>query len=144
MQAIAVGSRRPAVIRGNGHALLADIGGTNARFALADVAAPSPLLRDTIRTYAVADFPSLAAAAAHYVEATHAQAGLGVFAVAGRVDGDEARMTNHAWVISASRVRDALGLRALHLVNDFVAQSMAIRIPLMRALSGRILRRCVR
>ena len=37
-------------------------------------------------------------------------------------------MTNQAWVISASRVRDALGLRALHLVNDFVAQSMAIRL----------------
>jgi glucokinase len=47
---------------GTGHALLADIGGTNARFALADVSAQTPLLHDSIRTYAVADFPSLAAA----------------------------------------------------------------------------------
>jgi glucokinase len=113
---------------GTAHALLADIGGTNARFALADVSAQTPLLHDSIRTYAVADFPSLAAAALHYVNATQADATLGVFAVAGRVDGDEARMTNHAWVISASRVREALKLQALHLVNDFVAQSMAIRL----------------
>jgi glucokinase len=49
-------------------------------------------------------------------------------AVAGRVDGDVARLTNHPWVISASRVREALGLDALHLVNDFVAQSMAVRL----------------
>jgi len=113
---------------GNGRALLADIGGTNARFALADVSSQTPLLHDSIQTYAVADFPSLAAAARHYVDTTQVRATLGVFAVAGRVDGDEARMTNHAWVISASRVRDALGLGSLHLVNDFVAQSMAIRL----------------
>lgn len=112
-----------------GRALLADIGGTNARFALADVFARTPLLHDSIRTYAVADFPSLADAARHYIDTTHAHATLGVFAVAGRVEGDEARMTNHAWVISASRVRDALGLDdGMYLVNDFVAQSMAIRL----------------
>ena len=113
--------------------LLADIGGTNARFALARPAQPSALDHDSIRTYAVADFPSLAAAAAHYLEGMQA-AGVqahparAVMAVAGRVDGDIARMTNHAWVISASRVREALGLDALWLVNDFVAQSMAIRL----------------
>lgn len=113
---------------GDGRALLADIGGTNARFALADVSTPTRLLHDSIRTYAVADFPSLAAAARHYLDAIQGRASLGVFAVAGRVEGDEARMTNHAWVISASRVRDALGLEALHLVNDFVAQAMSIRL----------------
>lgn len=108
-----------------GPVLLADIGGTNARFAFARLA-PAVLLHDSIRTYAVADFPSLADAAAHYLAETGVHVARAVMAVAGRVDGDIARLTNHPWVISASRVREALGLDALHLVNDFVAQSMAI------------------
>ena len=57
-----------------------------------------------------------------------AQVRRGVFAVAGRVDGDEARITNHPWVISRSRTRDMLGFDAVHLLNDFAAQAMAIRL----------------
>ena len=72
-------------------ALLADIGGTNARFALAqpDRAAPQ-LLPDSVQVFAVADFPSLADAARHYLDRTGATPSHGVFAVAGRVDGDGA------------------------------------------------------
>ena len=108
--------------------LLGDIGGTNARFALARLHDAPMLDHDSIRTCAVADFPSLAAAAAHYLDAIAVKVRRAVFAVAGRVEGDVARLTNHPWVISASRVREALGLDALHLVNDFVAQSMAVRL----------------
>jgi len=110
--------------------LLADIGGTNARFALAAVSADVPLLDDSVKEYAVADFPSLGEAARHYLQQTgfSAQNGAprnGVFAVAGRVDGDEARITNHPWVISVTRTRLALGFDGLMLVNDFAAQAMA-------------------
>jgi glucokinase len=107
--------------------LLADIGGTNARFALARLD-PAMLEHDSIRTYGVADFPSLSDAAAHYLDETGTRVNRAVMAVAGRVEGDVARLTNHPWVISASRVREALALDALHLVNDFVAQSMAVRL----------------
>ncbi len=110
------------------YALLGDIGGTNARFALAHVSAESVLLAESIRTYDVAAFPSLSAAARHYMDEMSVNATFGVLAVAGRVEGDEARMTNHAWVISASRVRDTLGLDAVYLVNDFVAQAASIRL----------------
>ena len=113
--------------------LLADIGGTNARFALADTSLATPLIADSIGEYAVADFPSLADAARHYLDQTDAtvQDGgprNGVFAVAGRVDGDEARITNHPWVISLSRTRSALGFDGLKLVNDFAAQAMAVSL----------------
>ena len=108
--------------------LLADIGGTNARFALADTSAPEPLLVDSVREFVVADFPSLADAAQHYLSETNAVAQNGVFAVAGRVDGDEARITNHPWVISVHRTRQALGFEGLKLVNDFAAQAMAISL----------------
>jgi glucokinase len=106
--------------------LLADIGGTNARFALADVTAPSPLVMDSIREYAVADFPSLPHAAARYLEETAATVKRAVIAVAGRVDGDEARITNFPWTISIRRSCEALKLDGMRLVNDFTAQSMAV------------------
>ncbi|MEO6102797.1 MAG: glucokinase [Pseudoxanthomonas sp.] len=108
--------------------LLADIGGTNARFALADTSLETPLIVDSIGEYAVKDFPSLADAAQHYLKQTGATAQNGVFAVAGRVDGDEARITNHPWVISLSRTRNALGFDGLRLVNDFAAQAMAVSL----------------
>ncbi|WP_066096170.1 glucokinase [Xanthomonas massiliensis] len=106
--------------------LVADIGGTNARFALADVAADTPLDLGSVRSFAVTDFPSLGHAAQHYLDEIGQDARRGVFAVAGRVDGDEARITNHPWVISRSRTCAMLGFEQLALINDFAAQAMAI------------------
>ncbi|HBK45745.1 MAG TPA: glucokinase [Xanthomonadaceae bacterium] len=108
--------------------LVADIGGTNARFALADLDASVPLLDDSIREFAVVEFASLGDAARHYLEQIGVSASKGVFAVAGRVDGDEARITNHPWVISRSRTASMLGFEQLHLINDFAAQAMAISL----------------
>jgi glucokinase len=119
---------------GGTRVLLADIGGTNARFALADPAAEYPLLEDSVQRFAVADFPSLAEAARHYLHETgQHDAGIvhGVFAVAGRVEGDIARITNHPWVISRPRTQVQLGFERVTLVNDFAAQAMAI--PLLKA-----------
>jgi glucokinase len=107
--------------------LLADIGGTHARFALADTAAPRPLREDTAETFPVDRFASLADAARHYLEAAGASARSAVVAVAGPVRDGQARMTNHPWVVSADRLGDALGLADVVLVNDFVAQAMAVR-----------------
>ena len=87
-----------------------------------------PLLEESIRSYAVDDFPSLADAARHHLEETGARPGSAVLAVAGRVEREQARMTNHPWVVSAERVRDALDLESVLLVNDFVAQSAAVRL----------------
>ena len=58
--------------------LIADIGGTNARFALADPHAASPLLVASVREFPVAAFPSLAEAAAHYLDQVGTRARRGV------------------------------------------------------------------
>src|SRR5690606_38890271 len=118
--------REESLMATGSHALLADVGGTNVRFALADTGADLPLLPDSVARYPVAEFPSLADAARHYLGDTGAEVSEGVFAVAARVDVDEARMTNHPWVISRSRLCEQIGLRRLELVNDFTAQSVAI------------------
>jgi glucokinase len=111
--------------------LLADIGGTNARFALADPARAAPLLVESVRSFGVAGFASLADAARHYLDGAGGERGgvdAGVFALAGRIDGDEARITNHDWTISRAQTCNALGLDQLRFVNDFAAQAMAIRL----------------
>ena len=111
--------------------LLADIGGTNARFALADTDRPAPLLVDSVRQFEVTEFPSLSDAARHYLDSLpggHHEPGSAVFAVAGRVTGDHARITNHHWVISRIATQQALGLDSLRLVNDFAAQAMAVEL----------------
>ena len=112
-------------------ALLADIGGTNARFALADLSLRAPLQVETIREFEVVGFSSLAHAAQHYLHDRGVSGGdlcSAVFAIAGRIEGDHARITNHPWVISKAATREALELRGLRLVNDFSAQAMAIEL----------------
>jgi glucokinase len=112
-------------------ALLADVGGTNVRFALAELSGSKPLHADSVRGFEVANFPSLAAAATHYLEGfagERAQVATGVFALAGRIDGDAARITNHTWTISREATQAEVGLANLRLVNDFAAQAMAISL----------------
>lgn len=112
-------------------ALLADIGGTNARFALADTQQRAPLIVDSVRQFDVAHFPTLTDAARHYLDALPLPGGnvrSAVFAIAGRINGDEVRITNHPWVISRAATQRALGLDTLRLVNDFAAQAMAIQL----------------
>jgi len=112
-------------------ALLADIGGTHARFALADIGKAAPLIDASIRQFEVARFASLVDAAKDYLDQTVATPGTveqGVFAVAGRVEGDNASITNHPWHISGIEAQQALGLRRTRLVNDFAAQAMAMSL----------------
>lgn len=111
-----------------GPVLLADIGGTHARFALADPGAARPLRDATIRQADVDAYPSLADAARAYLRELGTPVARGVFAVAGPVRDDEVRMTNHPWRIVRASLREALSLSALELVNDFAAQAMALRL----------------
>lgn len=110
-------------------ALIADIGGTWARFALArQEGSATPLLLAEARL-AVANYPSLIAAASHYLEDLDdslPRPRQASFAVAGRVEGDTATMTNHPWRIQANECASALGLSKVALLNDFTAQAMSL------------------
>lgn len=111
--------------------LLADIGGTNARFALSAAAPLTALVESSVRDYRVRDFASLAAAAQHYQNELGVVLQQAVMAVAGRVDGDSIRMTNHHWQISILSTQSELALDALEVINDFKA--MALAVPAIRA-----------
>lgn len=106
--------------------LLADVGGTNVRFALTAIGDCPPLREDSIRRYRVADFPSLAEAARRYLEETGERAERAVFAIAGRIDDGVVQATNNPWRIVADGTCRDLGMQSVRLVNDFAAMSMGM------------------
>jgi glucokinase len=105
--------------------LVADIGGTNARFALTDIGAQTPVLHEQ-RTLPNADFASLKHAAETYLAAVGSRPARAAIAVASPVTGDAIRLTNRAWSFSQHELREALGLAQLHVLNDFGAVAWAV------------------
>jgi glucokinase len=102
--------------------LIADIGGTNVRFALAR--------RDDIsdiKVFACNDYATPADAAQAYLSGVKGKPETGAFAIASPLDGsDKVEMTNHIWAFSIDATRKALGLKSLRIVNDFAALAYAV------------------
>lgn len=106
-------------------ALIADVGGTNARFALTDLSAPTPQLLQA-QTLRNADYASLQHAAEHYLAQVQGQPRRAAIAVACPVDTDEIRLTNRAWSFSRRELQQRLGLDELRMLNDFGAVAWAV------------------
>jgi len=112
------------VIQAKQYSLVADIGGTNARFALVADASSTPLEPRNLRC---ADYPTIVDATRAYLQ----QAGLGdpyqaAISVASPVTGDELNMMNHSWSFSVHQTREDLGLRHLKVLNDYTALALAL------------------
>lgn len=103
--------------------LVADIGGTNARFAYSD----GQGVRDE-RILKVADYPGPAEAAKAYIASVKGQKpNIATFAVAGPVTGEDIfRLTNHPWEFSIEATRKALDLENFALINDFHAVALGV------------------
>ncbi|MAR56986.1 MAG: hypothetical protein CMM93_07370 [Rickettsiales bacterium] len=97
--------------------LVADIGGTHARFALAEGRA----LRD-VRRYENDHFETLEAAIAHYLTDTAATCEAACIAIAGPVTQNRGKLTNReSWVMDGAALAAQFSWRFAQLVNDFVA-----------------------
>ncbi|HEX6613028.1 MAG TPA: glucokinase [Rhodanobacteraceae bacterium] len=104
--------------------LIGDIGGTNARFALTDLASPTPgILHE--QTFGDDRFATLRDAALHYLQLVGVRPKRATLAVAAPVDGDEIRFVNRAWSFKCSDLQHALALDDLQLINDFGAVAWA-------------------
>lgn len=103
--------------------LVADIGGTHARFALA---APDGRLSATL-TLSTAAHASLVEALHAYLSRIGAVApARAVLAVATPVTGDAIAFTNCPWHFSIAATRRALGFEHLEVINDFAALAHAL------------------
>lgn len=114
--------------------LLADIGGTYARFALAR-RGRGPYAFQVLRTR---DYrgPEQAIGAYLRAKAPGKRPGSAGIAVGGPVLGDRIKFTNAPWAFSISGLRRASAIENLHALNDFEALAWALP-----ALSGSDLRK---
>jgi glucokinase len=104
--------------------LIADIGGTNARFALADEKKPGFSQGQTLQC---ADFPSVEAAIKHYLDQVGAAAPSVVcLAAAGPLVNRHIKVTNNHWVLEADDLSQEFATEAVRLMNDFEAIAYSI------------------
>jgi len=103
--------------------LLADIGGTNARFALSDGAAIGPSAN-----LQVAEHASLPAAIDSFLIGAAAKGRIAAagLAVAGPVEHGRCVIINSGWTVDGAELRAALGCETVHLLNDFEALAWSL------------------
>jgi glucokinase len=108
-----------------GKVLLADIGGTNARFAVM-----SGGTVDMVVHMAVRDYGSFREALGVYLgrlpEAGKIRST--ILAVAGVVQNGRCALTNSSWVIDAGELRAAHGFSTVRLINDFEAVAWSLPV----------------
>ena len=107
----------------NNFSLIADIGGTNARFAMVETGSIHPT---NIRNLAVDDFASIDLAIKQYL----ADLGSEVpdrccIAIACPTHNDRISMTNNGWVFSKRDLQNHFGIKQLSVINDYAAMAYA-------------------
>ena len=98
--------------------LLADIGGTNARFALMDRGVIGP-----IEHLKVADFLTVVDAVASFLSrrSPAERPNAAVLDIAAPVEGNRGALTNSHWLIDGAELAGKFGLASAKLLNDFEA-----------------------
>lgn len=108
-----------------GHALVGDIGGTNARLALCN------LEDGTISTpiiYSSTDNESLEEVILKFKQDSGGDFKVACIAIACPITGDYVKMTNNPWEFSQSQLKTSLNLDKLIVINDFTAMSMSVPV----------------
>ena len=104
--------------------LVADIGGTNTRCALAN---GMTVLEDTVRRYSNTDYSGLEAVLRQYLaDEGNVEPVAACVAVAGPVRDGKATMTNLDWTIDRNTLARATGAETVAILNDLQAQGHAL------------------
>ncbi len=104
--------------------LVGDIGGTNARFAVAEAGTVGEMT-----VLPTSEHASFEHAVRAYLSAQPAPERIreAAFAIAAPVEGDQVTFTNiRHWSFSVTELKDALGLDRLTVLNDFTANALAL------------------
>lgn len=107
------------------YSLVGDVGGTNARLALCELATGQI---SHALTFSGLDYPSLESVIQTYLQQQSIQVDKACIAIACPIQGDRVEMTNHTWAFSISAMQANLGMQQLTVINDFTAVSMAIPV----------------
>lgn len=104
--------------------LVADIGGTNARFGITSASDPTPRAVEVLNTPDYADIHS--AVRAYLSRADIELPRSMCAAIAGPVNSEIIRMTNSRWSFSPAELQQNLGLESLTIINDFEAMAWGV------------------
>ncbi len=99
--------------------LVGDVGGTNARFAIAHMKDGVPWL-DHHESFPASQYPTFLEGVAAFIDGCEVKPTGGVIAVAGPVEDGAIDLTNSPWAVSESELA-TLGLNPVRLINDFEA-----------------------
>jgi glucokinase len=104
--------------------LVADVGGTNVRFAIADAAGAL----DRVKIFKTADFPTFPDALSTYRSDTGVRREIDACAIAaaGPVDGNVIKLTNNAWVVDGAEISAMMNGTPVAVVNDLEAVAAAL------------------
>ncbi len=106
--------------------IVADIGGTNARFALVTGKRDQKFIIEHINILSGAQYPSFSDALQTYIDGlTGITAKSACVAIAGPIDGDVIKMTNLNWSFSASDIQKQFNFEHFDVINDFAAVAIA-------------------
>ena len=108
--------------------MVADIGGTNARFAVANL---GTLELSELRHFLCSAHSNLAAATRAYLDTLAKPLAYAAIAVAAPVAGETIKLTNSAWSFARHQLCQAAGFEGLLLLNDF--QALALSLPHLAA-----------
>jgi glucokinase len=106
-----------------GPVLIGDIGGTNARFALAGES-DDGIVR--FPNEQGANFPTIDDAIARALDHSGARPRSAALALAGPIRGDAVPLTNSPWVVEPRRLMKRFGFAEVILLNDFEALSLSL------------------
>jgi glucokinase len=101
-----------------GRVVLADVGGTNVRFAVLETGVLGP-----VDHMAVADYRHFVDALAGFMSHRTGNTAIryALLAVAGVVEGFRCALTNNPWIVDGNELRARFGFDHVHIVNDFEA-----------------------
>ena len=99
--------------------LVGDVGGTNARFALAHMVEGKPVLEHH-DSFPAEAYPTFLSGVKAFIDGCDVKPTGGVIAVAGPVTDGEIDLTNSPWRVSETELQ-TLGLNPVRLINDFEA-----------------------
>ncbi len=99
--------------------LVGDVGGTNARFAIAHMTDGVPTL-DHHESFPASQYPTFLEGVAAFIDGCEVKPTGGVIAVAGPVEDGAIDLTNSPWAVSETELA-TLGLNPVRLINDFEA-----------------------
>lgn len=99
--------------------LIGDIGGTNARFAMAKADSPEYFSEQTLTC---ADYATADSAIQHYLDAIGAPTPQAIcLAAAGPIVDQQVRFTNNPWTLAVSDLQGVFDIESVRLLNDFEA-----------------------